>query len=166
MRDDADYTEFVVARWPTLVRSTVLLGCTRPEAEDIVQTALLRCYVNWSKVQRATDRESYVFRILLNTLNDARRRHWSAERPTAELPDGVEPDTTEQALITDAIDRALGGLSDEHRTVVVMRFYLHLTEHQMADVLRVAPGTVKSRLSRALRVLADDVHIVEIGEPQ
>ncbi len=50
---------------------------------------------------------------------------------------------------------ALGHLSVEHRTVVVGRYYLDWSEAQLADALDIAPGTVKSRLSRALKQLAN-----------
>jgi RNA polymerase sigma factor (sigma-70 family) len=48
------------------------------------------------------------------------------------------------------IERALGRLSNDHRTVLVLRFVADLSEHEVARVLRVPPGTVKSRTARAL----------------
>ena len=66
----------------------------------------------------------------------------------------------------DAILRSLDLLGADQRTAVVLRYYAHLTEQQMAAVLGVAPGTVKSRLSRALKVLADDPDLAELrGAP-
>ena len=44
----------------------------------------------------------------------------------------------------------------------MLRYYAHLTEQQMASVLGVAPGTVKSRLSRALKILADDPNLSDL----
>ena len=66
----------------------------------------------------------------------------------------------------DAVRRSLDRLSPDQRTAVVLRYYAHLSEQQMAHVLGVAPGTVKSRLSRALRLLADDPHLSDLrGAP-
>ena len=52
MSRDEVFSEFVAARWPRLVRSAVLLGCSQAEAEDLAQTTLERCLMKWSKVQR------------------------------------------------------------------------------------------------------------------
>ena len=75
---DADYTTYVRARWDSLVRSAVLLGCSRAEAEDIVQTTLVRCYSGWVKVQSADVPDAYVYRTLVNCLAKSRRRRWWA----------------------------------------------------------------------------------------
>lgn len=65
----------------------------------------------------------------------------------------------------DAIVRALRHLSDNQRQTVVLRFYAHLTKEQMATALAVASGTIKARLSRALKSLADNKHLTELRDP-
>lgn len=60
--------------------------------------------------------------------------------------------------------RALEHLPDDQRTAVVLRYYAHLTELQMATVLGVPAGTVKSRLSRAVKALAQDPHLAELRD--
>ncbi len=60
MRDDSDFNAFMTARWPTLVRSAVLLGCPKDDAEDMAQTALMQLYVSWTKVKAARDPDAYV----------------------------------------------------------------------------------------------------------
>lgn len=159
---DSDFSEYVAAHWPRLVRSAVLLGCNQPEAEDLVQTTLERCLVKWSRVQSAENRDAYVHRILINTFTSSRRRRWTGERPTAVLPEAPRPDETPAIDATDAVLRALNQLTPEQRTAIVLRYYAHLGEAQMATVLGVAPGTVKSRLSRALRSLSQDPHLAEL----
>lgn len=84
------------------MRSAVLLGCSLPEAEDLVQATLERCYVKWAAVERAEHRDAYVAQVLLNCLRQSRRRRWWGERPTAELPDTVLPDGTE--VVNDTVD--------------------------------------------------------------
>lgn len=160
--DNAEFSEYVAARWARLVRSAVLLGCSPVEAEDVVQTALTRCLLNWTKVRRADDRDAYVHRVLINTFTSGRRRHWTRERPVAEVPELVHDDGTTEYDDADAVIRSLQRLTPEHRTVVVLRYYAHLTEQQMAAVLEIAPGTVKSRLSRALKLLADDPDLSDL----
>ena len=156
---DTEFGEYVAARWTRLVRAAVLLGCTPHEAEDVTQTALTRCLVKWSKVRRADDRDAYVYRILVNTFTDSRRRRWTSEKPTDEVPEPTVAGSraaTDDVHDRDAIDRALANLPEDQRTVVVLRYYLNQSEAQMADTLRVAPGTVKSRLARALKAMAVD----------
>lgn len=163
MDRDEDYAAYVDARWAALVRAAALLGCSPVDAEDIVQATLVRCYVSWAKVSGAADRDAYVYRMLVNALSTNRRRRWWAERPTAELPNDPDPtDDFDQADMTDGIRRALARLTMEFRAVVVLRYYADLTERQTADVLGIAVGTVKSRMSRALAQLATDPHLSDL----
>lgn len=164
MDRDADFSAYAGARWGNLVRSAVVLGCTLDDAHDLVQMTLLRCYASWEKVQRAENRDAYVYRVLLNCRRDSRRRRWWGERPTEVLPEQGIPDSTSQVDTADALHRALADLSQVNREVVVLRHLAHLSELQTAEILRVAPGTVKSRLSRALALLAQSPHLTE-GRP-
>ncbi len=156
MSRNTDFSEYVAACWPRLVRSAVLLGCSEPEAEDLVQTALERCLIHWRKVEKADDRDAYIHRVLINTFTSSRRRRWTTEKVVATLPDQAGPDETAAVDQTDAVLRCLDRLARDQRTAIVLRYYTHLSEQQMAEVLGVATGTVKSRLSRALNALADD----------
>jgi RNA polymerase sigma-70 factor (sigma-E family) len=166
MEVEEDFTTYVAAHWPRLVRSAVLLGCTRAEAEDVVQSALERCLRRWRRVAAADDRDAYVHRVLINTFTSARRRRWTGERPTDPLPETTVSDVTSVVDEADALVRALGRLGPDQRAAVVLRYYAHLSEEQMATALGVAPGTVKSRLSRALTALAADPTLGELrGTP-
>ncbi|GAA0608354.1 SigE family RNA polymerase sigma factor [Kribbella sandramycini] len=162
MTDDSDFTAYVAARWGALVRAAMLLGCSDPEAEDLVQTVLERCLVKWAKVRVAEDRDAYVHRILVNTFISSRRRRWSGERPVAVFPERATPDETAGVDMTDAVMRALERLGQDQRAAVVLRYYAHLTDEQAAAALGVAVGTVKSRLSRASKILAEDPGLAEL----
>jgi RNA polymerase sigma-70 factor (sigma-E family) len=155
---DEDFAEFASARWLTLARSAVLLGAGHHEAEDLAQTSLMRCYVSWSKVTSAAHQDAYVMRMLLNEFSRSRRRRWWGERPTSRptsrLPETAEPDPTTRIDGADAVARALARLGKGQREVVVLRYFVHLTERQTAEALGVPEGTVKSRLSRAYQQLA------------
>jgi RNA polymerase sigma-70 factor (sigma-E family) len=166
MSRNDEFSEYVAASWPRLVRAAVLLGCSPAEAEDVVQTALMRCLVHWRKVERADDRDAYVHRILVNTFTSSRRRLWTREHATARMPETPSLDHTVAIDTADAVLRSLDRLNRDQRTAVVLRYYAHLSEQQMAAALGVATGTVKSRLSRALKVLAEDPHLAELrGKP-
>jgi RNA polymerase sigma-70 factor (sigma-E family) len=155
-RTDEEFAEYASMRWMALVRAGVLLGCSPADAEDLAQTALLRCYQAWDKVARARDRDAYVYRVLVNCLRDSRRRRWHGEAPTAAVPDIAQSDPTHDVDVVDAIDRALAQLGDDARTVLVLRYYAHLTDEQTADALGIPLGTAKSRLARGLERLSAD----------
>lgn len=166
MDTDAAFSEYAAARWRTLVRAGVLLGCNVAEAEDLAQQTLLRCYLKWRQVERAGDRDAYVARVQLNLLRQSRRRRWRGERATSDLPEQATSDDTGRVDDADALGRALASLPSGQRQAVVLRYYLHLTERQIATVAGVAPGTVKSRLSRAMTALAASPGLAELREGQ
>ncbi|MFA6576106.1 MAG: SigE family RNA polymerase sigma factor [Nocardioides sp.] len=168
MDHDAEFAAYAEESWGTLVRSAVFLGCRLPEAEDLAQTTLTRCYAAWPKVRSADNRDAYVYRVLVNSLRDSRRRRWWGEHATDQVPEapahGVRRDATADVDTADAIHRALAGLSKVNRDVVVLRYFAHLTEQQTAEALGVPAGTVKSRLSRALAQLAANSHLASFTE--
>ena len=155
-----DFSEYVAARRPTLVRSAVLLGCPQADAEDVVQTALLRCYRSWRRVTRAEQPDAYVYKVLVNTLRDARARKWSGELPTDELPDHPADATDPTTGL--AVRRALAAMTTEHREVLVLRYYADLSERETAAALDIPPGTAKSRTARALAALAADSNVTNV----
>jgi RNA polymerase sigma-70 factor (sigma-E family) len=159
--DERDFEEYVAARWPVLVRSAVFLGCSASEAEDLVQSTLLRCFRSWGKVSSAGSRDAYVYRVMMNVLSSSRTRLWRGERPSGDrMDDSPSPvDVAETVTTAETLRAALQMLSAEQRAVLVLRYYTDLPEHEVADVLGVAVGTVKSRASRALArllILLDD----------
>lgn len=151
-----EFDDFVAARRAALVRSVVLLGCPQSDAEDVVQTALLRCFRHWRRVQRADRPDAYVYRVVVNALHDAQARRWRGETPTADLPEVVVDPDHATGL---AVRAALARMRRDQREVLVLRYYADLTESDIASVLGVAPGTVKSRAARALTTLAADEHL-------
>jgi RNA polymerase sigma factor (sigma-70 family) len=76
------------------------------------------------------------------------------------------PDATGQVDDADALRRALATLPQAQREAVVLRYYLHLTEAQMAVATGVATGTVKSRLTRGLAALAASPGLRALREGQ
>ncbi|MEP6761859.1 MAG: SigE family RNA polymerase sigma factor [Sporichthyaceae bacterium] len=158
--DESGFSPYMAARWPALVRSAVLLGSSRHEAEDLAQTTLIRCYTAWNRVEAAADPDAYVYKVLVNSLASSRRRRWWGERPTADVPVAdTSPDAADDLATRDALLAALAELPTTQRQVLVLRYYADLTESQVARVLGVAVGTVKSRASRGLKHLAESPHL-------
>ncbi|KRA32741.1 MULTISPECIES: SigE family RNA polymerase sigma factor [unclassified Nocardioides] len=158
----AEYAAFAGVRWPFLVRSAVLLGCSLHEAEDLAQTTLVRCFVKWRHVERADDPAAYTARILINLHRQAHRRRWRGEVPVDALPEAPQQAAPVGVVEAELVRKALGVLNPEQREVVVLRIHLQLSERETAQALNVPNGTVKSRLSRALARLAEDPGILEL----
>ena len=167
--DETAYADYVEQSWPTLVRAAVFLGARPHEAEDLAQTTLVRCYTGWDRVRGADNRDAYVYRMLLNCLRDVRRSRWWKDRQYDAPPDAERagqphaPDAADRIAVADAVHRALDALSKPNRDVVVLRYFVQLSERQTAEALGVPPGTVKSRLSRALAHLAADAHLLDLS---
>lgn len=160
---EASFAAFARVRWRDLVRAAIFLGASAHEAEDLAQQTLIRCYRSWDRVQQADNTEAYVYRMLLNQLRDARRTRWWRGRVDHEHDESVA-DSSDQLATADAIARAVADLSKAQREVVVLRYFVQLTEAQAAEALGIAPGTVKSRLSRALARLASSEHLTPLSE--
>jgi RNA polymerase sigma-70 factor (sigma-E family) len=147
MARDEEFTQFVVARGSALRRTAFLMTGQWADAEDLTQTALSRLYLAWPRV-RLDGAEGYARMILARSLVDTRRRFWHRERPTSQLPERADlVDLAEDRL---DLRRALALLPTSQRVVLVLRFWDDLTVQEVAAMLRVSTGTVKSRTSRGL----------------
>lgn len=155
------FEEFVAARSSALLRTAYLLTRDHTLAEDLLQTALTKAYLAWSRVEG--NPEPYVRRILVNTYASWWRRRWNGEQPTEALPDHGHHDDRvgESGDLWDA----LGRLPRRMRAVVVLRYFEDLTEAETASLLGVSVGTVKSQASKALAKLRIDPSLTEQTEP-
>jgi RNA polymerase sigma-70 factor (sigma-E family) len=162
-RDDEEYKGYVVARYRTLVQAAVLFGCRRQDAEDAVQDALIRCYRSWPHVRDARDRDAYVYRVLVNGISRGWRRRWGGETPFEDVPEPAPTDDPAIGVsISQTVRASLLRLSPEQRQVLVLRYFADLSEAQIAHVLGIAQGTVKSRSSRAIAALSADSSLGEL----
>src|SRR3954454_715755 len=83
MRDDGDFAAYLAARWPFLVRSLVLLGCSPAEAEELARAGLARCYASWERVRRADDVDVHVHRAVLAGWGPRHHPHRGGRGPAA-----------------------------------------------------------------------------------
>lgn len=148
------FEDFYQSHWTATVRLARLLTSRSDLAEDLAQDAFVRVYRYAEHNERPIDNPAALLRT--TTLNVCRSFHTSQQRLQHHLGrHGVTPD-----VLTEwerELDHSLARLPYEQRAVVVLRFWLGLTEAQIADTLGCRPGTVKSRLSRALRSLRKDL---------
>ena len=145
----AAFDAFARARTPALVRFATAL-CGDPHlAADLVQDALEKTGMAWSRVRRQDDPEGYIRRAIVHRHTSVWRR-LRRERLSAALPErAASAATTHDAVLW----AQLAQLPPRQRAVLVLRFYEDLSEAQTAEVLGVAVGTVKSQTSKALATL-------------
>jgi RNA polymerase sigma-70 factor (sigma-E family) len=160
---DEEFGAFMHARWPTMVRLAYALTGDQGHAEDVAQTAFARAYASWPRVRRAGDPEAYVRRIVINENRNRFRKYRVAERLTDSLPEPGTADATSRYDQRSALIAALRRLGPKQRAVVVLRYWLGLTEAEAAVVLNCSVGTVKSQASRALASLRQSTELVEGG---
>lgn len=161
---EAEFSEFAHSRWPRLVRLAYGMTGDRGLAEDLAQTALANAYASWPRVRRADDPDAYLRRIVVNAHRGAFRKHRVTEQLSDLPPDlGVAADPTSQHSERSAIIGALLTLPPVQREVVVLRYWLDLTESQVAATLGCSVGNVKSQTSRALAKLRGSAELADWG---
>lgn len=136
--------------WRPMLRLAASLVDDPALAEDVAQEAFARTLLRWAQLD---DPVLYLRRAVVNrSRSELRRRvvRRRAVRATVAAPPG-EP------VVDDAVLRALRSLSPKRRAVVALRFYEDLTEPQIARVLGVRLGTVKSTLHTALAQLRKEL---------
>jgi RNA polymerase sigma-70 factor (sigma-E family) len=166
---DAEFRDFMHGRWPAMVRLAYALTGDQGHAEDVAQAAFARAYASWPKVRRTENPEGYVRRIVINENRNRFRKQRVTERltdaPPEPGPGTGSADATSQYDERSALIAALQRLGPRQRAVVVLRYWLGLTEAEAAAELNCSVGTVKSQASRALAILRQSTELVD-GGPQ
>jgi RNA polymerase sigma-70 factor (sigma-E family) len=147
---DAAFTGFVDDATASLTRTAWLLTGNDERAADLVQAALVKTYLNWAKVRHG-EALAYARRILINEHTDRWRR--TRNEVLGDDPLQASADSTAGVDDRDRIARMLATLPAQQRTIVVLRYYNDLSEAQVADLLHVSVGSVKSAASRGLATL-------------
>ena len=137
--DDRDFCEYVMARQMTLRRSAFLLCRDVDQADDLVQTAITKLYLHWSRASRANSLDAYTYTILVRVFLDEQRRGWWRVRLMDRAPDRAAEQVDDAARLS--VRDALALLKPRHRAVLVLRYYQDLTIEQTAEALRCSPGT-------------------------
>ena len=136
-----------------------LLG-NEHDAADAVEEALVKGYDSIISLQQAQYFQTWLVRILINTCIDIQRKR----QKTVSLETyAVNKEPVFQPNIDDNLDiqRQLEDLDEKHRTVLILRYYEDLKVEEIAQVLSLPPGTVKSRLFWALKKMR---HGIERGQ--
>jgi RNA polymerase sigma-70 factor (sigma-E family) len=157
--DEHAFRDYVRARRPALLRTAYLLTGNLADAEDLVQSALAKTYLAWHRIEDPGAVDSYVRRAMVNTQISWWRRRRLEEFPTDEIPDQATADYPVSTDVQESLRRAIDRLPHRMRAAVMLRYYEDMTEAEVAEVLGVSVGTVKSTVSRAVAKLRIDVEL-------
>lgn len=154
-----EFRTYVQSRGAALLRVANQLTGNPSDAEDLLQTALARTYLAWDRIRDRSSLDGYVRRAMVNINISWWRRRKLEVYPTDVLPDQPVDDHTRRSEMHDALSRALDRLPKRQRLAVMLRYYEDMPEAEIAEVLGVSVGTVKSTVSRAMAKLRDDANL-------
>jgi len=136
-----------------IVRALALTLGNDELGRDAAAEGFTRALQRWRRVSTYDNPAGWVYRVGLNWARSRRRK--TIREVSATAASGRREPTSTDPLPELRLAAAIRQLSVEHRSVIVGRYYLDWSEAQLAVALDIAPGTVKSRLSRALDRLAE-----------
>jgi RNA polymerase sigma-70 factor (sigma-E family) len=150
-----EFDEFAQSRSAALVRYGYVLSGNEHDAADLAQEALARLKSAWPRVRHKADPESYV-RTTMARLHVSWWRRRQREHPVATLPEQPATDPgIERVEAAQGLWEALAVLPRRQRAVLVLRYYEHLTDDDIANRLGISRGTVRSQASRGLDKLRE-----------
>ena len=159
------YEEIVRRHQAAALRIAGLVSSGSAEAEDAVQDAFVKAYAALGRFRSGASFRPWILRIVAN---EARNRRRSAGRRAGlglrlaedRRPDDAAPPPEAAVLARErrsALLTAISALREDDRMIIGYRYFLELDEAETAEALGIARGTVKSRLSRALRRLRSEI---------
>ena len=166
---DAAAFGLIVKRYEGRLANAVcrLIGSTE-DARDVLQDTFVKAYENLEGFRGGSSLYTWLFRIAVNTsLSHRRKRKWmpTAAGTNPDDPgvgegwaDPSAPDPADPLVAAETgalVQEALSSLDDDHRTVVVLRDIQHCEYQEIAEILEIPTGTVKSRLHRARLLLRE-----------
>lgn len=144
-------------------RTAYLITRNASEAEEAAQDGFVKAYQALARFREGAPFRPWLLRIVANEAIN--RRKSAGRRPSVELTEAFDRPLDDRAASpeTAALEAetrrmvvgSLAQLSEDDRLIISYRYFLDLSEAEMADALGVARGTVKSRLSRALARLRE-----------
>jgi len=153
--DDPAYEALFRTEVTTMIRLAGLLGADDPE--NLVQEAFLRLHDRWPGIRYSDSPVAYLRTIVVNLVRSRQRhlrvvrRHLPPNEAHAASAEDLVVLRAEHTSLMDALD----SLAPRRREALVLRYWLDLSEAQIADVMNTSPGTVKSQLSRGLTALRE-----------
>ena len=170
--DPAAYEALVRAHQDIAFRTACLFAGSAADAEEAAQEGFVKAWRALPRFHAGAPFRPWLLAIVANEARNRRRaagrRAGLAARAAAQPASGDAAPSPEALLLSGGTRRellaALSGLDERDRSVIACRYLLDLSERETADVLGCRPGTVKSRLSRALARLREQLETDEAGE--
>ncbi len=156
------FTELVELNQERLFASMLQVTGSPEEAEEVVQEAFIRVFMKLDTFQRNSQFFTWLYRIAFNSALTRRRRNrvrvsldYCRENNGLEVSD--DADAVDEPMLrrerVDMVREAMHTLTDEHRSILVLREMEEHSYEDIAEILEISIGTVRSRLSRARRQL-------------
>jgi RNA polymerase sigma-70 factor (sigma-E family) len=152
---DVAVTALYTAHWPAMVRLATLLTRDASVAEEIVQEAFVGLHGRWHRLLEPSAAQGYLRTSVVNGARSALRHRSVVERHFDPGP-ALVPGPEEHAVRASEDARVLAALHllpRRQQEVLVLRYYLDLSEHQIADTLGISRGAVKSHAHRGMAAL-------------
>jgi RNA polymerase sigma-70 factor (sigma-E family) len=158
---DQALEQLYAAHWRQLVRLAVLLVRDQGVAEEIVQDAFVAVHSRWGRLRDPDKGLAYLRQSVVNRSRSHQRhltvvrRHALRQAPPAPAPgaDHAPYDVAQRAEVLDALRR----LPARQREVLALRYYVDLSEAEIAELLEISRGAVKSHASRGVAALRADL---------
>lgn len=153
--DHAAFDALAASRVDGLFRAARLILHDADGAEDAVQEALVRAWRDLPALRDPERFDAWLHRLLVRACYDEgrRRRRWRSEVQLVGIEPGIDDPSVRRLSDQDEIERAFRHLSEAHRIVLVLQHILGLSTAEVAAVLEIPAGTVKSRSHFALDAL-------------
>lgn len=169
MSEEIGFAEYVALRRDLWIRAACLLTGDPHTAEDLVQTALVRVWPRWERISSQGDADAYIRTVLMNVfLTSLRRRRWRevTADPQASVLAGSGAIASPSTETIDArlhLRDLLADLAPRQRAVLVLRYYLDLSEAETAQTLGCSLGTVKSQAAKGAARLRSRLEATNAG---
>ena len=161
--DDAAFESLVKKYQKPLLNFFVRMGASS-ESEDLVQNTYVRLYQYRDRYQPTAKFTTFLYALAYRVWADLGRKRQRRERLRSSLQtiiDIFQPHVPVTAVPAIDVESALARLSDKLRHVIVLHFYQGLPYQEIADVLHIPLGTVKSRINLAITALRNHFHETE-----
>jgi RNA polymerase sigma-70 factor (sigma-E family) len=158
---DEALEQLYAAHWRQLVRLAVLLVRDQGVAEEVVQDCFVAVHARWGRLRDPDKGLAYLRQSVVNR-SRSHQRHMTVvrrqalrEAPPAPVPgaDHASYDVAQRAEVLEALRR----LPARQREVLALRYYVDLSEAEIADLLGISRGSVKSHASRGVAALRADL---------
>lgn len=149
---DAEFTDYVSARIPSLRRLALVLCQDWHGADDLVQATLTKLCLHWDKAAAADSTDAYVRAMLVRELVRERHTGWTRRVRVTDQPPEIPAAQADLDRLMD-LQAAVAALAPRQRAVLVLRFYCDFSVDESAQALGCSSGTIKSQTAKALAAL-------------